>query len=264
MAGHSKFKNIMHRKGAQDAKRAKKFTRLIKELAVAARGGTDPESNPRLRTALSACRAANMPKDNIERVLKKAAGGDGDNYDEIRYEGYGPGGVALIVEALTDNRNRTASEVRATFSKYGGNMGETGSVSFMFDRVGQIMYPAEAADAAPDKKIAPEVENFVTTYYEFSGTFTTNLRNSTRFLQVGIGVSTQYDDTVMANVEMHQLSLRSEILGMMSEFSEEEIQGKAGRDALSAAIAEAINKKLIELEDFGGVESVHFTSFMLQ
>ena len=147
MAGHSKFKNIMHRKGAQDAKRAKKFTRLIKELAVAARGGTDPESNPRLRTALSACRAANMPKDNIERVLKKAAGGEGDNYDEIRYEGYGPGGVALIVEALTDNRNRTASEVRATFSKHGGNMGETGSVSFMFDRVGQIIYPAEVADA---------------------------------------------------------------------------------------------------------------------
>ena len=147
MAGHSKSKNIMHRKGAQDAKRAKKFTRLIKELAVAARGGTDPESNPRLRTALSACRAANMPKDNIERVLKKAAGGEGDNYDEIRYEGYGPGGVALIVEALTDNRNRTASEVRATFSKHGGNMGETGSVSFMFDRVGQIIYPAEVADA---------------------------------------------------------------------------------------------------------------------
>jgi len=147
MAGHSKFKNIMHRKGAQDAKRAKKFTRLIKELAVAGRSGIDPESNPRLRTALAACRAANMPKDNIERVLKKAAGGDGDNYDEIRYEGYGPGGVALIVEALTDNRNRTASEVRATFSKYGGNLGETGSVSFMFDRVGQIIYPADVADA---------------------------------------------------------------------------------------------------------------------
>ena len=147
MAGHSKFKNIMHRKGAQDAKRAKKFTRLIKELAVAARVGTDPEANPRLRTALSACRAANMPKDNIERVLKKAAGGDGDNYDEIRYEGYGPGGVALIVEALTDNRNRTVSEVRAAFGKYGGNMGDAGSVSFMFDRVGQIIYPAEAADA---------------------------------------------------------------------------------------------------------------------
>ncbi|XDZ66233.1 YebC/PmpR family DNA-binding transcriptional regulator [Alphaproteobacteria bacterium LSUCC0684] len=147
MAGHSKFKNIMHRKGAQDAKRAKVFTRLIKELAVAARSGIDPESNPRLRTALSACRAANMPKDNIERVLKKAEGGDGDNYDEIRYEGYGPGGVALIVEALTDNRNRTASEVRATFNKYGGNLGETGSVNFMFDRVGQMIYLADAADA---------------------------------------------------------------------------------------------------------------------
>jgi YebC/PmpR family DNA-binding regulatory protein len=147
MAGHSKFKNIMHRKGAQDAKRAKKFTRLIKELAVAARGGTDPDANPRLRTALSAARAANMPKDNIERILKKAEGGEGDSYDEIRYEGYGPGGVALIVEALTDNRNRTASEVRSTFSKYGGNLGETGSVSFMFDRVGQITYPADATDA---------------------------------------------------------------------------------------------------------------------
>lgn len=146
MAGHSKFKNIMHRKGAQDAKRAKKFTRLIKELAVAARGGTDAESNPRLRTALAACRAANMPKDNIDRVLKKAEGGDIDQYDEIRYEGYGPGGVALIVEALTDNRNRTASEVRATFSKFGGNLGETGSVSFLFDRVGQIMYASSVGD----------------------------------------------------------------------------------------------------------------------
>ena len=147
MAGHSKFKNIMHRKGAQDAKRAKKFTRLIKELAVAARGGIDPDSNPRLRTALAACRGANMPKDNIERVLKKAEGGDGESYDEIRYEGYGPGGVALIVDALTDNRNRTASEVRAAFSKYGGNLGETGSVNFMFERVGLIAYGAETADA---------------------------------------------------------------------------------------------------------------------
>jgi YebC/PmpR family DNA-binding regulatory protein len=135
----------MHRKGAQDAKRAKKFTRLIKELVVAAKNGTDPEANPRLRTALLACRSANMPKDNIERVLKKAEGGDSEQYDEIRYEGYGPGGVAIIVEALTDNRNRTASEVRATFGKFGGNLGETGSVNFMFDRVGQIIYQADAA-----------------------------------------------------------------------------------------------------------------------
>ena len=147
MAGHSKFKNIMHRKGAQDKKRAKVFSRVIKELTVAARDGTDPDSNPRLRTALLAARAANMPKDNIDRVLKKAEGGDAESYDEIRYEGYSPGGVALIVEALTDNRNRTASEVRATFSKFGGNLGETGSVNFMFDRVGQIVYPAGAGDA---------------------------------------------------------------------------------------------------------------------
>ena len=147
MAGHSKFKNIQHRKGAQDKKRAKIFTRLIKELAVAARGGTDPASNPRLRTALAGCRAANMPKDNIERVLKRAEGGEGEQYEEIRYEGYGAGGTAFIVEALTDNRNRTASEVRAAFSKFGGSLGETGSVSFMFDKVGQIIYPVAVTDA---------------------------------------------------------------------------------------------------------------------
>ena len=147
MAGHSKFKNIQHRKGAQDKKRAKIFTRLIKELAVAARGGTDSASNPRLRTALAGCRAANMPKDNIERVLKRAEGGEGEQYEEIRYEGYGAGGTAFIVEALTDNRNRTASEVRAAFSKFGGSLGETGSVSFMFDKVGQIIYLVEVTNA---------------------------------------------------------------------------------------------------------------------
>ena len=147
MAGHSKFKNIMHRKGAQDKKRAKIFGRLIKELTVAARSSTDPDSNPRLRTALAAARAANMPKDNIERVLKRAEGGEGESYDEIRYEGYGPGGTALIVDAMTDNRNRTASEVRSAFTKYGGSLGETGSVSFMFDRVGQLIFPADVASA---------------------------------------------------------------------------------------------------------------------
>ena len=147
MAGHSKFKNIQHRKGAQDKKRAKIFTRLIKELSVAARSSTDPASNPRLRSALAAARAANMPKDNIERVLKRAEGGEGDAYEEIRYEGYGPGGIAFIVEAMTDNRNRTASEVRSSFSKFGGSLAETGAVSFMFDKVGQIIYPIETADA---------------------------------------------------------------------------------------------------------------------
>ena len=144
MAGHSQFKNIMYRKGAQDKKRAKIFTKLIRELTTAARSGLpDPAANPRLRAAIIAARAANMPKDTVDRAIKRGAGGaDGENFEEIRYEGYGPGGVAVIVEGLTDNRNRTASEVRAAFTKAGGNLGETNSVSFMFDRVGQITYPA--------------------------------------------------------------------------------------------------------------------------
>ena len=149
MAGHSQFKNIMHRKGAQDAKRAKIFTKLIREITVAAKSGLpDPAMNPRLRAAILAARAANMPKDNIDRAVKKATGGDDDTeYAEIRYEGYGPAGVALIVEALTDNRNRTAAEVRATFNKFGGSLGESNSVSFMFDRVAEIVYPAAVASA---------------------------------------------------------------------------------------------------------------------
>ena len=149
MAGHSQFKNIMYRKGAQDKKRASLFAKLGRELTVAAKlGGGDPDANPRLRAAITAARSANMPKDNVERAIKKGAGGgEGEDYEDIRYEGYGPGGVAMIVEALTDNRNRTASEVRAAFSKHGGNMAETGAVSFMFDRVGEITYPAAAADA---------------------------------------------------------------------------------------------------------------------
>ncbi|WP_341705693.1 YebC/PmpR family DNA-binding transcriptional regulator [Ferrovibrio sp.] len=149
MAGHSQFKNIMHRKGAQDAKRAKVFTKLIRELTTAARmGQPDPNTNPRLRAAIQAARAANMPKDTVDRAIKRGAGAEGaDNYEEVRYEGYGPGGVAVIVEALTDNRNRTAGEVRAAFSKNGGTLGETNSVAFMFDRVGEIVFPAAAASA---------------------------------------------------------------------------------------------------------------------
>jgi YebC/PmpR family DNA-binding regulatory protein len=149
MAGHSKFKNIMHRKGAQDAKRAKVFAKHIRELTVAAKTGMpDPDMNPRLRTAIAAAKAVNMPKDNMERAIRKGAGGGDDtNFDEVRYEGYGPGGVAIIVETLTDNRNRTAAEVRSAFTKYGGNLGETGSVGFMFDQLGFIEYPAETASA---------------------------------------------------------------------------------------------------------------------
>ncbi len=150
MAGHSQFKNIMHRKGAQDARRARQFAKLIREITVSARMGLpDPTSNPRLRAAIQAARKENMPKDTVDRAIKKATAGGagGDDYAEVRYEGYGPNGVAVIVEALTDNRNRTASEVRAAFNKYGGALGETNSVSFMFDRLAVIRYPAAAASA---------------------------------------------------------------------------------------------------------------------
>ncbi|HUE63713.1 MAG TPA: YebC/PmpR family DNA-binding transcriptional regulator [Rhizomicrobium sp.] len=143
MAGHSQFKNIMFRKGKQDKERSKLFAKLSREITVAAKSGLpDPAHNPRLRTAIIAAKAESMPKDNIERAITKAVGGTGENYDEIRYEGRGPGGVAIIVETMTDNRNRTSADVRAAFSKYGGTMGETGSVSFMFDHVGVITYPA--------------------------------------------------------------------------------------------------------------------------
>jgi len=153
MAGHSKFKNIMHRKGAQDKKRAKVFSRLGREISVAVKvGGLDPESNIRLRSAINAAKSLNMPKDNIDRAIKKGEGNDPEsNYEEVRYEGYGPGGVAIIAEAMTNNKNRTAAEIRSTFSKYGGNLGETGSVSFGFKRLGSITI---------DIKLAKEEELF--------------------------------------------------------------------------------------------------------
>lgn len=146
MAGHSQFKNIMFRKGAQDAKRSKLFSKLAREITVSAKAGLpDPDKNPKLRAAIIAARKENMPKDNIERAIKKALGGDADNYEEARYEGRGPGGISMIVEALTDNRNRTSGDVRALFSKYGGQMGET--VAYQFDRLGQIQYPVDKATA---------------------------------------------------------------------------------------------------------------------
>lgn len=148
MAGHSKFKNIMYRKGAQDAKRSRLFSKLAREITTAAKAGnSDPAFNPRLRAVIATAKAASMPKDNIERALKKAEGNDGENYEEIRYEGFGPGGVALIVEALTDNRNRTATDVRTAFAKNGGNVGSSGSVAHGFDRLGLITYPAGAGTA---------------------------------------------------------------------------------------------------------------------
>ncbi|MBS0332296.1 MAG: YebC/PmpR family DNA-binding transcriptional regulator, partial [Proteobacteria bacterium] len=157
MAGHSKFKNIMHRKGRADAVRSKLFSKLSREITVAAKAGLpDPAMNARLRLAVANAKAESMPKDNIDRAIKKAAGGDAETYEEIRYEGFGPGGVGVIVEVLTDNRNRAASNVRSSFSKYGGNLGETGSVSFMWDRVGQIVYPAETG--SEDKVMEAAIE----------------------------------------------------------------------------------------------------------
>jgi len=174
MAGHSQFKNIMHKKGKQDAIRSKLFSKLAREITVAAKLGTpDPAMNPRLRLAVLAARAENMPKDNIERAIKKASAGDSENYEEVRYEGYAPGGVAVIVEALTDNRNRTAGEVRSYFTKAGGALAETGAVSFMFDHVGLIVYDKQAASdddmleaaieaGADDVQSGPEEHEIVT------------------------------------------------------------------------------------------------------
>ena len=157
MAGHSQFKNIMHRKGRQDAVRSKMFSKLAREITVAAKmGAPDPSMNARLRLAIQNAKAQSMPKDNIQRAISKASGSDSENYDEVRYEGYGPGGIAVIVEALTDNRNRTASTVRAAFTKAGGALGETGSVSFLWDRVGEIVYSAAAGDA--DKVMEAAIE----------------------------------------------------------------------------------------------------------
>jgi YebC/PmpR family DNA-binding regulatory protein len=157
MAGHSQFKNIMHRKGRQDAVKSKLFGKLAREITVSAKLGTpDPAMNARLRAAIIAARAENMTKDTIERAIKKASGGDAESYEEIRYEGYGPGGVAVIVEVLTDNRNRTAGEVRATFTKSGGNLAETGAVSFMFDHVGVIEYDAKVASGEAMFEVALE------------------------------------------------------------------------------------------------------------
>ncbi|MDY8109366.1 YebC/PmpR family DNA-binding transcriptional regulator [Fulvimarina sp. 2208YS6-2-32] len=189
MAGHSQFKNIMHRKGRQDAVRSKMFSKLGREITVAAKSGLpDPEMNPRLRLAVNNAKAQSMPKDNIERAIKKAAGGDSENYEEVRYEGYGPGGVAVIVEALTDNRNRTASNVRSYFTKSGGSMGETGSVGFMFDHVGEIVYPAavgepdailEAAiEAGADDVISDEESHTIITAFEDIGEVSSALEAS--------------------------------------------------------------------------------------
>jgi YebC/PmpR family DNA-binding regulatory protein len=188
MAGHSQFKNIMHRKGRQDAVRSKVFSKMSREITVAAKGGgPDPAMNPRLRLAIQSARAENMPKDNIERAIKKAEGGEADAYEAARYEGYGPGGVAIIVEALTDNRNRTAGAVRSYFAKHGGNMGEPGSVSFNFTKVGEIVYPPSAGseeqileaaiEAGAEDVVSDETGHTVTCAFEDLGEVSSQLQD---------------------------------------------------------------------------------------
>lgn len=199
MAGHSKFKNIQHRKGAQDRKRAKIFSKWGKEITVAAKqGGGDPEMNPRLRLAITKAKADNMPNDRIDRAIKNGTGeGDTATYEDIRYEGYGPGGVAVIVDCLTDNRNRSASEVRSTFSKYGGNMGETGSVSFMFDRVGQFLYPTDKASF--DDMFEAAVENGASDVEEEDGNYVIYCAD-TDFGTVQTGLEGKYGEPVEAGL----------------------------------------------------------------
>lgn len=199
MAGHSQFKNIMHRKGAQDAKRAKVFAKIAREIIVSAKSGLpDPNANPRLRAAIAAARMANMPRDNIDRAMKRALGNDDtSNFEEVRYEGYGPVGTAVIVEALTDNRNRTASEVRAAFTKCGGNLGETGSVSFMFDRVGLIKLPSTAGsyDAVFEKAVEAGADNMEETEEGFE--ITTSVDD---FAAVRDSLGTAYADQTEAKI----------------------------------------------------------------
>lgn len=193
MAGHSKWANIQHRKGRQDAIRSKLFSKLAKEITVAAKmGDPDPEKNPRLRLAVKEAKSSSVPKDVIDRAIKKAIGGDAENYDEIRYEGYGPNGIAIIVEAMTDNRNRTASNVRSYFTKYGGDMGQTGSVNFMFDRKGEILYKPEVGDAdtvmmAALEAGADDVESDDEGHWIYTGD--TNLAEVNTALEAALGES---------------------------------------------------------------------------
>lgn len=237
MAGHSKFKNIMHRKGAQDAKRAKIFTKLGREIIVAARqSGGDPAMNPRLRLAMQKARAASMPNDRIKRAIEQGAGAGGtDNYEEARYEGYGPGGVAVIVESLTDNRTRTVAIIRAIFSKAGGNMGETNSVSFMFDKVGEIVYPASKGSADA-------------------------------MFEAGVDAGAQ---NVESDDETHTVTTDVSDLGTVRDtlekkFGEAERSGFVWRANVSAEVdeeqAESIMKMIETLEDEDDVQAV-FTNF---
>ena len=233
MAGHSKFKNIMYRKGAQDKKRAKIFSRLGKEIAVSVKiGGSDPNSNIRLRSAISNAKTLNMPKDNIDRAIKKGEGNDSDsNYEEIRYEGYGPAGVAIIVEAMTNNKNRTAAEIRSTFGKFGGSLGESGSVSYSFKRFGEISL---------DKKLAQENEIF-----EFA------IDNKSKDLEVS-------EDSYLVYCDQNDLhALNEKIIEKFGETKSSQLMWKSENNIeVQKDTAEKLFKLLNTLEDNEDVQSV--------
>ena len=233
MAGHSKFKNIMYRKGAQDKKRAKIFSRLGKEIAVSVKiSGSDPNSNIRLRSAISNAKTLNMPKDNIDRAIKKGEGNDSDsNYEEIRYEGYGPAGVAIIVEAMTNNKNRTAAEIRSTFGKFGGSLGESGSVSYSFKRFGEISL---------DKKLAQENEIF-----EFA------IDNKSKDIEVT-------EDSYLVYCDQNDLhNLNEKIIEKFGETKSSQLMWKSENNIeVQKDTAEKLFKLLNTLEDNEDVQSV--------
>jgi YebC/PmpR family DNA-binding regulatory protein len=225
MAGHSQYKNIMFRKGKQDKLRSKIFSKLAREITVAAKAGVpDPAANARLRLAIQNARAENLPKDNIERAIKKASGADAGNYDNVRYEGYGPGGVAIIVEALTDNRNRTASNVRSFFTKFGGNLGESNSVSFMFNRVGEVTYPFAKAsadammdaaiEAGADDATSDEISHVIICAFENLGEVSSAL--AAKFGEAE-SVKVVWKPNVMAPVDFEKAETLMKLIDMLDE-----------------------------------------------
>ena len=247
MAGHSQFKNIMHRKGRQDKMRARNFSKLSREITVAAKAGIpDPSANARLRLAIQNARAENLPKDNIERAIKKALGNDGENYDNVRYEGYGPGGVAVIVEALTDNRNRTASNVRSYFTKYAGNLGESGSVGFMFNRVGEITYPAAkaSADAMVEAAIeagANDVASDETSHVVLCGFESLGEVSTALAIKFGDAESVKvvWKPSVMAPVDFEKAESLMKLVDMLEE--DDDVQAVFSNADIPADVMEKLN-----------------------
>jgi len=248
MAGHSQFANIKHRKGAQDAKKAKLFTKIIREVTVAAKSGQiDPNFNPRLRSAIIEARVNNMPKDRIEAAIKKAASGNsGENFEEIRYEGYAPGGIAIIVEALTDNRNRTASEVRSIFTKAGGALGETNSVSFMFDHVGLIKFDAKVAQAesmfeASIEAGANDIESFDDSHFIFTSTENLSAVRDKLTAKLGDPQSAKFEWKAKNLTEISDLEQAQKLLKMIDALEDcDDVQSVTGNYSIAVEIEDKL------------------------